>query len=102
MVKSITKQQLMEMLGPFKSVKNAPSRNGYSQAPNQFDIRFQNGVVFQSYNALVGARINGRLYFSGYHDYSNTTSRHTKAWCGYTAEERRKGLEDGTFTLIED
>lgn len=100
-MKSITKRELMGKLGEFIRVENAESRNGCGSAPNQFIIQYQNGEVFQSYHSLVGARIGGQLYFSGYHDYSNTTSGHCKRWCGFTAPERRKGLETGQFIYID-
>ena len=99
---TITKKQLFEMLGAFKSVRNCPSRNGESQAPNQFELFFENGRVFQSYSSLVAARVNGRWYFTENHDYSVTTSGHCGRWCGYNTKERRKGLKDGQFTFITD
>ncbi len=101
-MKTISKAELMNLLGSWKSVENAPSRNGENEAPNQFYIRFENGVIFQSYKSLIGARINGNLYFSDKHDYSTTTSLHTKKWCGYNTKERREGLRNGAFTLITD
>ena len=101
-MKTITKKALMAKLGNFVSVENTESRNGYGQAPNQFEIRFENGRVFQSYQSLVAANIHGQLYFSGYHDYSNTTSRHCGQWCGYSTKERRDGLEKERFILIID
>ena len=100
-METITRKDLSDKLGAFVSVRNGASRNGYNKAPNQFIIKFAGGVVFQSYDSLIGAYINGRYYFTKDHDYSNTTCLHTKKWCGMTAEERRKGLEDGRFTLIE-
>lgn len=100
-METITRKDLSAKLGAFVSVKNGASRNGYNQAPNQFIIKFAGGEVFQSYQSLIGAYIDGRYYFTRNHDYSSTTCLHTKKWCGMTAEERRKGLADGRFVKIE-
>lgn len=100
-MKTITRNELMAKLGNFKSVENAPSRNGYNSAPNQFILTFENGEVFQSYKSLIGAKINGILYLTRYHDYSNTTSRFCGAWCGHNCKERRKGISDETITFVE-
>ena len=101
-MKTIKKSDLIAKLGNFVSVKNTESRNGYGIAPNQFEIRFENGTVFQSYRSMIAVRMNGQLYFTDSHDYSNTTSGHCKRWCGYSAQQRRAGLESGKFILIED
>lgn len=99
---TIKKAELMKMLGTFVRVENGVSRNGCGKAPNQFIIEHENGEVFQSYSTLIGARIKGKYYFTNYHDCSNTTSSHCGLWCGCNAKERRKGLAEGYFTLIED
>lgn len=98
---TISRNELTSLLGNFRSVENAPSRNGENTAPNQFIIHFEHGEVFQSYRSLIGARINGRLYLTDRHDYSVTTGRFCGAWCGLNAKERRKGLADGTITMVE-
>ena len=99
-MKTIKKSELMGMLGNFRSVRNTPSRNGESQAPNQFELFFENGRVFQSYRSLVAVNINGQLYFSPEHDYSVTTSSHLARWCGYNAAERRNMLKNEEAIFI--
>lgn len=98
----ISKAELMKQLGNFVSVQNTEARNGYNQASNQFEIRFENGTAFQSYRTLIAVRMKGQLYLSDSHDYSRTTSSHCTRWTGYTTQERRKGLNTGEFTLISD
>ena len=99
---TITRNELMSKLGAFVRVENAPSRNGYGHAPNQFILTFENGQVFQSYATLVGARIDWRYYFMPQHDCSNTTSGHVGRWCGMNTKERRKAIEDGTAFYVTD
>lgn len=101
-MKTITRKELAEKLGAFRRVKNAPSRNGYNTAPNQFIIRFANGVVLQSYDSLVAVKMdNGEILFGADHDYSATTNRFVKEFSGRTASERRQMLENEEATLIE-
>lgn len=101
-MRTIKKSELLAMLGNFVSVQNTASRNGYGSAPNQFEIKFENGTVFQSYQSFIGARVNGKLYISDYHDYSNTTSGYFGRWCGYNCKERRQGLKDERFIFVEE
>lgn len=98
---TISRDILTSALGAFRSVENAPSRNGENTAPNQFIIRFENGEVFQSYRTFIGAKIGGKLYLSNCHDYSNTTSRFCGAWCGMSAKERRKAIADEKVIVVE-
>lgn len=100
-MKTIKYSELCEKLGKFIRVENLDSRNGCGKAPNQFELTFENGFVMQSYNSIIGAKIDGQYYFTNYHDYSNTTSSHCTRWCMYNCKERRKGLENEKFIFIE-
>lgn len=99
-MKTIKKSELMEKLGKFISVENLPSRNGQNTAPNQFEITFENGSVFQSYS-FIAVKIEGKLYLSRKHDFCNMINRFCTAWSGRSLSERRAGLENGTITLID-
>ena len=102
-MRTITRKELTKKLGAFRSVKNAPSRNGENAAPNQFIIDYANGVVFQSYDSVVAVKMkNGELYFGSDHEYSVTTKRFVKAFSGHTNSERRRMLKDEVATLIVD
>lgn len=101
-METISKKELMSKLGAFVRVENAPSRNGYGSAPNQFILTFENGEVFQSYRSMVGIYMNGKYYFTQKHDCSNTTCGHVKRWCNMTAQERRNALQCGSAVLVEE
>lgn len=95
---TIKKDELLAKLGKFVGVSNCDARNGCGSAPNQFDLRFENGYIFQSYAALVAVKLynEDKWYFSEfYHDYSKTTSGHCTRFCGYNCRERRKMLSNG-------
>lgn len=91
----------MALLGNFVSVENAPSRNGYNTAPNQFIITFENGKVLQSYKSFVAAKVNGRKYVTHKHDYSATTSRFVKEFLGMNKAERLKALDCEEITMVD-
>ena len=101
-MKKITFKQLTKNLGSFVSVENAPSRNGYNKAPNQFIFRFENGTLFQSYQTPVAAFVGRQLYLSIEHDCSATTSRFVKQYTNLSKAERNKGLENGDIVLFEN
>lgn len=103
-MESIKKLELMRKLGGFLRVENLASRNGCGSAPNQFELTFEHGTAFQSYDSLVGVKLydDDRIFFSCYHDYSNTTSGYCKRWCGRDCKTRRKMLADGRAVYIEE
>jgi len=104
-METIKKSELLAKLGEFESVSNTESRNGCGSAPNQFEILFNKGYVFQSYGALVAVKLyaDKRWYFSEfYHDYSRTTSGYLTRFCGYNCATRRKMLANGEAVAIID
>ncbi len=90
---TITKTQLTKKLGNLVKVEQLQNKN-------QFRIKYKKGEVFQSYETLIGAKINGTLYLSNAHTHSKTTSKHTTLWCGLDRKEREKGLQNNEITLI--
>ena len=98
----LTKNALFIALGPFVSVENAPSRNGYGKAPNQFIINFKNGKVLQSYDSIVAFIANGERFVTTKHDYSTTTSRFVGQFLGgMNLAARRKAIKNGELTRVD-
>ena len=92
-------------------VRNMISASGNS-VPNQFEISTQQGVtIFQSYNAIVAARLRlgGQagtqvVLFDPYWDnYSTTTNRYLLQFLneGSIKDVRRK-VKDGVYVLASD
>lgn len=100
-MKTIQREDLMELLGEFKSVEKMPARNGNDFVFNQFILTYENGEVFQSYKSLVGAKTGGRLYLTRFHDYGDSTSKCCSGWCGLAPEERRRGIKDETIIMVQ-
>lgn len=99
-MKTIKRSLLLHQLGNIKKVCNLTSPRSWRPVANQFDIEFENGIAFQSYNSLIAVRMNGYLYLTDLHDYSNTTSKYATEWTGLTTAERRRGLADGSIIAI--
>lgn len=69
---------------------------------NQEVLYYKNGTEFRSYNTFIGAKIGEQYYFSGWHDYSRTTEKWCKAWCGITKSQRNAMIKSGKAIYIED
>ena len=100
-MKTISKEELMKKLGKFQKVEKMTSNNTYRAVANQYELEFENGYAFQSYDTLIAVLIAGQLYLSPYHDYSTTTSKYANAFCNCNGKERREGLKNGDYILIE-
>lgn len=98
----INKSEVLNKLGNFVRVKNLESPRTGRAVANQFEIVYENGRVFQSYNTLIGVRTGGNLYLTSAHEYSTTTSKYCTEWCGFNLKERRDGLKSGRFYQIAD
>ena len=102
MEKTISRSLALRQLGAILKVQNLASPRSGRDVPNQFELVCENGIAFQSYDSLIAVRMNGYLYLTSDHDYSNTTSKYATEWTGYTTKERREGLKTGKFILIEE
>ena len=101
-MKAIKKSLLLRQLGAVRKVRNLSSPRSWRPVANQYDLQHENGIAFQSYDSLIAVRMNGYLYLTSDHDYSNTTCKYATEWTGYTTKERREGLKTGKFILIEE
>ena len=88
--------------GNFIKVSPIESPRSGEAVRNQYELVFENGNAFQSYNTLIGIRTGGKLYLTNDHSFSTTTSKWCGEWCGYNAKERREGLKNGKFVLLEN
>lgn len=101
-MEKFNKNKLFVSLGNFVSVENAPSRNGYSKAPNQFIIRFTNGSLLQSYDSIVAGKLGNTRFVTKKHDYSATTNRFVSQYLGgMRLDERRRAIKNGELQCIE-
>lgn len=101
-MKTIKKSLLLHQLGNVVRVSNLSSPRSWRPVANQYELVCENGIAFQSYDSLIAVRMNGYLYLTDYHDYSNTTSKYATEWTGRSTKERREGLENGRFIFVEE
>lgn len=94
--------EIKAKLGNFIKVMPIESPRSSEAVRNQYELVFENGNAFKSYNTLIGIRTGGKLYLTSEHTYSTTTSKWCGEWCGYNTKERREGLKNGKFILLED
>lgn len=101
-MKKYKKSSIRKQLGRFVKVCPIISDRSGEAVRNQYEIIFENGSAFQSYDTFIGALIKGKLYLAEEHDCSVTTSKYCTSWCGRNGKERRKGLEEERYFLMVD
>lgn len=95
------KSEIMKELGSFVTCRPIISERSGEAVRNQYEVVFENGRVFQSYETLIAVRLKGKLYIDPY-KYSVTTSKYLTSWCGYNPQERRAALADGRIGELEN
>ncbi len=82
------------------NVKNMTSDRGNS-IPNQFEIRTNKGVYFQSYDSIIAFWDNkGQIFLdSNYWDYSRTTGRYRNQFLGEDITETRRKIKSKEYIL---
>jgi len=87
-------------LGNFESVRQFNGRNGHVK--NQFIIQTDKGLVFQSYNSVIAAKIQGAIYLDqNAWDYSRTTGRYRNEFLRETKKETEKKIKEGFYILTD-
>ena len=81
-------------------VSNLTSNNG-NKIPNQFEIRTNKGVYFQSYNTIIAFWDNkGKITLDRYSwDYSRTTGKYRNQFLGENIAETRKKIRSKEYKL---
>lgn len=95
---------LLYMETKLKDLLNALGGFISSSYNNSYKIDYyEHGNTCVSYNSLIGIFIQRKGYFfTKYHDYSRTTLKHCKKWCGMTVEERRNLIKSNPEKYISD
>ena len=101
-IKTYKAKTLKNKLGRFIKVRPIISDRSGEAVRNQYDLVFENGHAFQSYDTLIGIYVGHRYYFSNMHDCSTTTSKYCGQWCGMNGKERRAALQNGRSGLMVD
>tara|TARA_R100000656_G_scaffold45930_1_gene37482 strand:+ start:85 stop:336 length:252 start_codon:yes stop_codon:yes gene_type:complete len=69
--------------------------------PNQFEIRTNKGVYFQSYDSIIAFWDNkGQIFLDSYYwDYSRTTGRYRNQFLGENIKETRRKIKSKEYIL---
>jgi len=80
-------------------ITNLTSNKGNTIA-NQFEIRSENAVYFQSYQSIIVKIQDGITYLDPiYWNYSKTTSKYRNQFLGEDKKETEKKIKDGIYIL---
>lgn len=84
------------------NVSNMEGRSGRA-VPNQFIIKCNTDVYFQSYNSIIAKiDINGNVTLDmNKWDYSTTTGKYRNQFLNEGIAETRKNIESGKYTLAD-
>ena len=67
---------------------------------NQFEIRRENALYFQSYQSIIVKIENGTTYLdSHFWDYSKTTGKYRNQFLGEDKKETEKKIKAGIYIL---
>lgn len=83
-------------------VQNMVSSNG-NKVANQFIIRTEEGVFFQSYNTIVAKKDKrGQMYLDAEKwNYSRTTAKYRNVFTGLDTKETENHIKDGRILLVD-
>ena len=72
-------------------------------ANNQFIIRTNNEVYFQSYDKVVcKIDLAGNVYLTHFWNYSKTTSKYVTKVLGLSSKDIKKRLDLNVYTLVKE
>jgi hypothetical protein len=96
-------QTLLKRLKGIPKVYPLTSPRSGDAVKNQVEISMDNGTVFQSYSSTIAIKHKGITYLTKDFDYSVTTSKYLKQFCGKSAKEIKVELKNGTtkFKMLE-
>ena len=81
-------------------VDNMEGKSGRG-VPNQFIVRSDTAVYFQSYTTMIAKKQDGFLYLDAEKwDYSATTSKYRNRFTGLTTKETKAKIKSGEIMLV--
>lgn len=87
-------QTLLKRLKGIPKVYPLTSPRSGDAVKNQVEISMDNGTVFQSYSSTIAIKHKGVVYLTNDFDYSVTTSKYLKQFCGKSAKEIKTELKN--------
>jgi hypothetical protein len=82
-------------------ITNLTSNKGNTIA-NQFEIKTETALYFQSYQSIIVKIENGQIFLdSTFWDYSKTTGKYRNQFLGEDKKETEKKIKDGIYILTD-
>ena len=96
-------QTLLKRLKGIPTVRPLTSPRSGEAVRNQVVINMDNGQVFQSYDSTIAIKHKGVVYLTNDFDYSVTTSKYLKQFCGFSVKEIKTELKNKStkFKMLE-
>lgn len=96
-------QTLLNKLKGIPKVSDLTSPRSGEAVRNQVVINMKNGEVFQSYDSTIAIKYEGKVYITSDYDYSATTSKYLKQFCGSSSKEIKEKIKskDSRFVMLK-
>lgn len=91
---------LLKRLNGVPKVYPLTSPRSGEAVKNQIVIRMTNGEVFQSYDSTIAIDYKGKIYLTKDFDYSVTTSKYLKQFCGKSAKEIKEQIKNKNSRFV--
>jgi hypothetical protein len=77
-----------------------PKCEQFEGAVNQFIIRTNTAIIFQSYNSIIVKEEGGKTYLDErYWDYSKTTGKYRNKFLGEDKKATERKIKEGVYIL---
>lgn len=87
-----------QLLGNFEKIEQFQGKNG--AVKNQFIIYTDKGRIFQSYDSIICARVDNKIYLDiTCWDYSVTTGKYRNLFLRETKKETEQKIKSGQYIL---
>lgn len=115
-MENYTVKEVIEALGSVVSICNMETGKG-GRAVNQFEIFYENGVMFKSYDSIIAIkfvdctrphflakfpRFADKTFIGRDYDYSKTTNKYRCQFLGEYINETRAKMKSGEYIYLED
>lgn len=94
------KAELRGLLDRLPTVYNMESERG-NDIPNQFIIRGNGWVLFQSYRSPIALKKGGKTYLFNDWNYSVTTGKYRNQFLNETKKETEAKIKNGEYIVVE-
>jgi hypothetical protein len=96
----LTTKERDQLISGIPRVENMCSSNG-NDVPNQFIIRGNGWILFQSYNSPIALIKNGKTYIFRDWDYSRTTGKYRNEFLYESKAETLSKLKSGEYIAVD-